>query len=66
MIADLVPETFRHGVLPVLDTAVHELLDPPTVNAHDVVMVRPLVELEDRHSILEMVSSDESGGLELG
>src|SRR5437870_8078210 len=44
----------------------HELFHTATVLAHDVIVMSPLIELEHRHAILEMMARDEPGGLELG
>src|SRR5262249_46072822 len=51
--------------LALFDTGIHELFHAPAVETHDVVMVRALVELEDRHAILEMMARDQAGSLEL-
>src|SRR5579864_5067826 len=65
MIADREPETLRHGRLPVFDARVHELLDAAAVQTHYVVVVGALIELEDRHHVIEVVTGDEARRLEL-
>ena len=45
--------------------AVHELFDPAAVQTHDMVVVRPLIELEHRHAVLEVMAGDQARGLEL-
>ena len=66
MIADGESQALRDRQLTVLDTGIHELFDPPAVETHDVVVVRALVELEDGHAILEVMSRHQPRGLELG
>ena len=51
MVADGEAELLRHCGLPLLDPGVHELLHPAAVEAHDVVVVRALVELESNEDI---------------
>src|SRR6185312_9688020 len=65
VIADIEPEAPRDRRLTLLDSRVHELLDAPAIEAHDVIVMRALIELEDGHAILEMVARDEPCGLEL-
>ena len=65
MLLDREPEPVRDVVLPPLDAAVHELLDPAAVHADDMVVVRALVQLEDRGAALEVMALDELGRLEL-
>jgi hypothetical protein len=65
MVANGKPESLSHLVLPLLNTGIDELFDPAAVQTHDVVMVSSLVEFEDRHPILEVMTGNESGGLEL-
>ena len=38
----------------------------PAIEAEDVVVVRPLVQLEDRHTVREVMPRDETRRLELG
>ena len=65
MITDLEAQALRHRVLPLFDTAFHELFDATAVNTDDVVVMRAMVELEHGHATLEMVARDEAGGFEL-
>jgi len=65
VVADLEPEAIRHRRLPLLDATVNELLDLAAVKTHDMVVVSTLVQLENGHPVLEMMSGDEAGSLEL-
>ena len=65
VIADREPEALRHRCLPFLDARIHELFDPATVQTHDVIVVRGVIELEDRHAILEVMARNEPGRLKL-
>src|SRR6185295_19267156 len=51
--------------LTLFDGLVDELFDASTVQTHDMVMMRPLVQLEDRHAVFEMMARDQARGLEL-
>jgi len=66
VVADLEPQPRGDFLLLFLDAVVREFLDPATVRAHDVVVVLPLVELEDGGATLEVMARDEPSGLELG
>ena len=44
---------------------IDELFDATAVQAHDVIMVGTLVELEHRHAVLEMMARDQTRSLEL-
>ena len=66
VLADLEAETPRDGMLALLDAVVHELLDPPAIEAQDVVVVGAGVELEHRHPVGEVVPRHEPRRLELG
>ncbi len=66
VIADFVAQPLGDGLLALFDTAVHELFDGPTVHTDDMIMMRTMIELENRDAALEMMASHESGGLELG
>src|SRR6185312_6632545 len=65
VIADIESEAPRDRRLPLLDSRVHELLDAAAIEAHDVIVMRALIELEDGHAVLEMMACDEPRGLEL-
>jgi len=65
VVADLEAEARRDLVLLFLDALVREFLDPAAVDAHDVVVVLALVQLEDGGAALEVMARDEPGGLEL-
>jgi len=65
VVTDLEAEPRGDLALLLLDAVVRELLDPPAVGAHDVVVVLALVQLEDRSAALEVVARDEPGRLEL-
>lgn len=54
------------GLLAGLDRGLHELNDLAAAHAHQVVVVPPAVELEDRLATLEVVSGDQASTLELG
>ena len=45
-----------HVVLPALDVGIVELLDPPALQAHQVVVVPALIQLEHRLAGLEMLA----------
>jgi len=66
VLADLEAEPSRDRRLSLLDARVHEFLHMPAVEAEDVVVVRPLVQLEDRHAVREVMPRDETRRLELG
>src|SRR5579875_61576 len=65
VVPDVESEPPRDSGLPVLDARVHELLDAPAVETHDVVVMRALIELEHGHPVLEVMARHEPGGLEL-
>jgi len=65
VLADLEAEPTRDRRLALLDACVHEFLHMPAVEAEDVVMVRTLVQLEDRHPVSEVMPRDETRRLEL-
>lgn len=66
VIADLESQSARHGGLPILDAGIDELFDAAALYAHDVIVMGALIDLEDRHAVLEMVSAHEARRLELG
>ena len=55
----------RDGALALLDLGVEELLDPAAVQAHQVVVVLALVELEHRLAGLEVAARQHARLLEL-
>ena len=59
------PLALATRVLALLDLGVVELLDPAAVQAHQVVVVRALVEFVDRLAALEMAAGQDAGLLEL-
>ncbi len=65
VVPDLEVQAVRHRVLPRLDAVVDELFDVAAVKTHDMIVMGPLVELEDSHAVLEVVPSDQAGRLEL-
>ena len=65
MIPDRESQPLRDGRLPLLYPGIHELFDPAAVQADDMIVMRALVELEDRHAVLEVMAGDQAGGLEL-
>jgi hypothetical protein len=65
MIADFESQPLGHGMLALFDSAIHEFLDATAVDTHDMVMMHAVVQFEDRHTALEMMTGDEASGLEL-
>src|SRR5687768_8106941 len=65
VIAQLVAQPLRDRLLSFLDGCIDELFDAAAVKTHDMVVMCPLVELEHRHSVFEMVTRDQAGRLEL-
>ena len=59
------PRACATALLALLDLGVEELLDPAAVEAHQVVVVLALVELEHRLAGLEVVARQDAGLLEL-
>lgn len=57
---------FGDPVLSFLDGRIEELFDLATLQAHEVVMVMPLVEFEHRLAGLEVMAFEEAGLFELG
>jgi hypothetical protein len=49
-----------------LDGIVHELHDPATFHAYQMIMMPASIELEHRLSTLEMMADHQTRGLELG
>ena len=54
------------GALALLDDLVDKLFHMAAVETHDVIVVRSVVQLEYRVPALEIVPTDQAGGLELG
>src|SRR5690606_6975257 len=65
MIADLELELVGHSFLALLDARIHELFDLPAVKTHDVVVVLPLVQLENGRGALEVMSGHQPRRFEL-
>jgi hypothetical protein len=65
MIPDLEPELLGHRSLPIFNAGIHELFDPAAVQTHYVVVVSPMVQLENRHSVFKVVPGDQARRLEL-
>jgi hypothetical protein len=65
VVADLVAETLCHRVLALFDASIHEFFDAAAFQADDVIVMRAVIQLEDRHAVFEMVPAYEAGGLEL-
>jgi len=65
VVANRESEALRHRSLSLLDTRVHELFDSAAVQTHDVIVMRAVVELEDRHAVLEVMTGNEPGRLKL-
>lgn len=65
VLADRKTESLGDRVLPLLDSRIHELLDPTAVETQDVIVVRPGIELEYRHAVGKMVARHETRRLEL-
>jgi len=65
VIADFIPQPLGDGLLALFDAAVHELFDRATVHTDDVIVMRAMIELENRDAAFEMMSGYEAGGLEL-
>src|SRR5260221_9953752 len=65
MFADGDPQPRGHRFLPLFNARVDELFDLAAVHAHDMIVMRPLVEFEYGHAILEMMARDQAGRLEL-
>ena len=65
MLPDGESEALGDRRLAILDAGIHELLDTAAVQADDVVVVDAMVELEDGHAVLEVVTGDQTGRLEL-
>src|SRR6185503_19263865 len=51
VIAEYVPQPLGDRLLALLDRLVDELFDPAAVKTHDMVVMRPLVQLENRHAV---------------
>ena len=66
MLADLESAFVRDFGLALFDLGIEEFFDAPALQAHQMVVVPALVELEDRFPRLEMVADQESCLLELG
>ena len=56
MVVQLEPALSGNLLLSRFDFGVDELLDPPAVQAHEVIVMRSLVEFEHRAAALEVIS----------
>src|SRR5579883_987663 len=65
MIAYREAQSLRHGRLTLFYAGIHELFDAAEVQADDMIVMRTLIELEDRHTVLEVMAGHEARGLEL-
>ncbi len=65
MPVDAEPAIFRDAVLTPFDLGVVELLDPPALEAHQMVMVAALVQFEHRLAAFEVMPLEQTGMLEL-
>ena len=65
VVGDLEALELGHVVLPLLDLRVVELLHPPAVQAHQVVVVLAFVEFVHRLAALEVAAAEDAGLLEL-
>jgi len=65
VIADHEAALLRDLDLALLDFGVVELLDPSAGDAHQVIMVATLVQLEHRLARLEVMALEDAGMLEL-
>lgn len=66
MVVDCETALFGHALLTLLDFRVQELLDTATLQANDVVVVAPLIQLENGFAAFKMVTRKKAGGLKLG
>ena len=65
MIPNRESQPLGDGRLALFYSGIHELFDAAAVQADDMIVMRALIELEDRHAILEMMAGHEARGLEL-
>lgn len=66
MIGDLITLGGGDLLLAFLDLLIHELIHPPALHTHDVVVMVALVQLEYGMTAFEMMARHQPGGLELG
>ena len=66
MLVDRESALLRDLDLPLLDLGVEEFLDAPAGQAHEMVVMLLVVELEDRLARLEMMADQKPRLLELG
>ncbi len=66
MLANREATFLGHAHLALFDFGVVELFDASALDAHEVVVVRALVQLEHRLAGLEMMALEDAGLLELG
>ena len=65
MILDLELHLVRDETLALFDPSIHELLDLAAVEADDMVMMLPFVQLEDGSRTFEMMACDQARSFEL-
>ena len=65
MVFDLVLHSARDRALALFDPRVHELFDLAAIQAHDVIVMLALVQLENSGGAFEMMSTDQTRGFEL-
>lgn len=66
MIGDFVAFRGCDLLLALLDFLIHEFIHPAALDAHDVIVVGTLIELEHRVTALEMMPRHQTGTFELG
>lgn len=66
MVLDLVLHSACNRALTLFDPSVHELFDLAAIQAHDVIVMLALVQLENSGGAFEVMSTDQSRGFELG
>ena len=65
MVLDLVLHAARNCALTLFDPSVHELFDLAAIQAHDVIVMLALVQLENSGGAFEMMSTHQTRGFEL-
>jgi len=66
VVGDLEAVTLGDRVLPTFDILIDELFDVSAIDALDVIVVRPLVQLEHGHTVGEMMTGDQPCRFKLG
>ncbi len=65
MILKVIIESFGDILLALLDFFVGELIDSPTFQADDMIMMTTTIEFEDRIAAFKIMTTNQTGGLEL-